>query len=193
MTTTPSGGIALPPPRTPGRYRVALVCLGNICRSPMADVVLSERLAGAGLAERVEVTSSGTGGWHVGHPMDERAAATLTRAGYDATRHRARQFAADWLEDRDLVLAMDAANLAHVRAAGAAAPDGRVRLFRDFDPVAPGGDVPDPYYGGDAGFEEVLAMVERTADALVTALATAVGTAVGALPPEQDAPGSRTS
>ncbi len=88
----------------------------------------------AGLAERVEVTSSGTGDWHVGHPMDERAAATLTRAGYDATRHRARQFAADWLEDRDLVLAMDAANLADVRAAGPATPDGRVRLFRDFDP-----------------------------------------------------------
>jgi protein-tyrosine phosphatase len=165
----------VPAPRFPGRYRVALVCLGNICRSPMADVVLSARLADAGLAERVEVTSSGTGDWHVGHPMDERAAATLTRAGYDATRHRARQFAADWLEDRDLVLAMDTANLADVRAAGPATPDGRVRLFRDFDPVGPGGDVPDPYYGGDAGFEEVLAMVERTADTLVTALATALG------------------
>ena len=135
----------------------------------MADVVLSARLAEAGLADRVEVTSSGTGDWHVGHPMDERAAATLTAAGYDATRHRARQFAADWLDDRDLVLAMDAANLADVRAAGPATADGRVRLFRDFDPVEPGGDVPDPYYGGDAGFEEVLAMVERTADALVAA------------------------
>ena len=165
----------VPAPRFPGRYRVALVCLGNICRSPRADVVLSARLADAGLAERVEVTSSGTGDWHVGHPMDERAAATLTRAGYDATRHRAQQFAADWLEDRDLVLAMDTANLADVRAAGPATPDGRVRLFRDFDPVGPGGDVPDPYYGGDAGFEEVLAMVERTADTLVTALATALG------------------
>jgi protein-tyrosine phosphatase len=155
----------------------------------MADVVLSERLEAAGLSERVEVTSAGTGDWHVGHPMDERAAATLTAAGYDPSRHRARQFAADWLADRDLVLAMDAANLAEVRAAGPAgerpvAAD-RVRLFRDFDPVEPGGEVPDPYYGGDAGFEEVLTMVERTADALVAAL--------HALPPQGDPAGSRTS
>jgi len=160
----------LPTPRTPGRYRIALVCLGNICRSPMADVVLTARLDRAGLAGHVEVTSAGTGGWHVGKPMDPRAAATLTTAGYDASRHRARQFAAAWLDDRDLVLAMDASNLADVRAAGAGVDEGRVRLFRDFDPVGPGGEVPDPYYGGDAGFEEVLAMVERTADALVTAL-----------------------
>jgi protein-tyrosine phosphatase len=187
MTATPDDRPRLPAPRTPGRYRVALVCLGNICRSPMADVVLSERLAAAGLAERVEVTSAGTGGWHVGHPMDERAAATLTAAGYDASRHRARQLTPDWLDDRDLLLAMDTANLADVRAAGPGAGD-RVRLFRDFDPVGPGGEVPDPYYGGDAGFEEVLAMVERTVDALVAALH-----ALPDLPAQGDAPGSRTS
>ncbi len=80
----------LPPARRPGRYHLAVVCLGNICRSPMADVVLAERLADAGLNDRVSVGSSGTGGWHVGDPMDRRAAATLTAAGYDATRHRAR-------------------------------------------------------------------------------------------------------
>jgi protein-tyrosine phosphatase len=176
--TPPRPGAAptgVPAPRTPGRYRIALVCLGNICRSPMADVVLTSRLERAGLADRVEVTSAGTGGWHVGQPMDERAAATLTTAGYDASRHRARQFAASWLDDRDLVLAMDASNLADVRAAGASPDAGRVRLFRDFDPVDPGGEVPDPYYGEDAGFEEVLAMVERTADTLVTALGALPG------------------
>jgi protein-tyrosine phosphatase len=185
--------MGLPAPRTPGRYRIALVCLGNICRSPMADVVLTTRLARAGLADRVEVTSSGTGGWHVGQPMDERAGATLTGAGYDASRHRAQQFAASWLDDRDLVLAMDASNLADVRAARAGADDGpdegRVRLFRDFDPVDPGSEVPDPYYGGDAGFEEVLAMVERTADALVAALRAALP-APGTRP---DVPGSQPS
>ena len=168
----------LPRPRTPGRYRVALVCLGNICRSPMADVVLSARLAAAGLADRVEVTSAGTGDWHVGHSMDGRAAATLTAAGYDASRHRARQFAADWLDDRDLVLAMDAANLADVRAAGPEDRPGagdRVRLFRDFDPVGPGGEVPDPYYGGDAGFEEGLEKVDRTSAALVAAIQRELG------------------
>ncbi len=155
----------LPPPRTPGRYRIALVCLGNICRSPTAHVVLEQRLAEAGLADRVEVASSGTGGWHVGNPMDERAAATLTSAGYDPTRHRARQFDATWPGTYDLVLVMDQNNLADV---GGRTP--RTGLFRDLDPVDPGGEVPDPYYGGADGFEEVLAMVERTSDAIVRAL-----------------------
>jgi protein-tyrosine phosphatase len=156
---------ATPEPRRPGTYRVVLVCLGNICRSPMAHVVLEERLADAGLADRVEVTSSGTGGWHVGDPMDRRAAATLTAAGYDASRHRARQWAETDADDADLVLAMDQQNLADLGG-----PSERVRLFRDFDPLEPGSDVPDPYYGGDSGFEEVLAMVERTAAALVAEL-----------------------
>lgn len=168
----------LPPARTPGRYSVALVCLGNICRSPMADVVLQHRLAEAGLDDRVRVASSGTGDWHIGHPMDRRAAATLTTAGYDATRHRAQQFGRSWLDEHDLVLAMDAQNLSDVLA-GAGPDNGphhgpheeRVRLYRDFDPREPGGDVPDPYYGGDSGFEEVLDMVERTSTALVAALA----------------------
>ncbi|MCW2792006.1 MAG: low molecular weight phosphotyrosine protein phosphatase [Nocardioides sp.] len=159
----------LPPPRTEGRYRIALVCLGNICRSPMADVVLSARVAQAGLADRVDVRSSGTGDWHVGHPMDERAAATLTAAGYDASRHRAQQFDRGWLDD-DLVLVMDESNLRDVVSTASTTEGARVRLFRDFDPVDPGGEVPDPYYGGASGFEEVLAMVERTAAALVAAL-----------------------
>ncbi len=161
----------LPAPRQPGSYRIALVCLGNICRSPMAHVVLAARLAEAGLDDRVEVTSSGTAGWHVGRPMDERAAATLTAAGYDATRHRARQFDPARLDQLDLVLAMDAANLAElVGDSGRGPGNGRVRLFRDFDPDDPGGEVPDPYYGGVSGFEEVLAMVERTTAVIVAGL-----------------------
>lgn len=155
----------LPPPRTPGHYSVALVCLGNICRSPMADVVLTERVDEAGLAARVTVVSSGTGDWHVGQPMDDRAAATLAAAGYDPSRHRARQWTSTWADEHDLVLAMDGANLAEVGTQGE-----RVRLFRDFDPVDPGGEVPDPYYGGDDGFEEVLTMVERTCATLVELL-----------------------
>ena len=159
---------ALPPQRAEGPYRIALVCLGNICRSPMAHVVLESRLDDAGLGDVVEVTSSGTGGWHVGNPMDPRAAATLSRAGYDATRHRARQYDASWAERNDLVLAMDHDNLDNLEDLGGVSP--RVMLFRAFDPVDPGGDVPDPYYGGPDGFEEVLAMVERTASAIVDAL-----------------------
>jgi protein-tyrosine phosphatase len=149
---------------------VALVCLGNICRSPMADVVLSARVDEAGLSGRVTVNSCGTGDWHRGDPMDRRAAATLSSHGYDPSSHRARHFSADWLDAHDLVLAMDEDNLAVVRAATTPEHDGRVRLFRDFDPVGSGGEVPDPYYGGDAGFEEVLEMVERTSTALVSAL-----------------------
>lgn len=163
----------LPGPTRPAGtpYRVAVICLGNICRSPMADVVLNDRLERAGLQDRVEVVSAGTGGWHVGGPMDRRAAAVLTTHGYDASRHRAQQFGPDWFDHMDLVLAMDTDNYADITAQG---PHGTVRMFRDFDPLVTGPDddrdVPDPYYGGDEGFDRVLAMVERTSDALVEAL-----------------------
>jgi len=150
----------IPPARTPGQYAVALVCLGNICRSPMADVVLQRRVEGTG----VEVRSAGTGDWHVGQPMDRRAAGTLARHGYDPSRHRAQQVGPDWLDRFDLVLAMDESNL---RDLGGGTD--RVRLFRDFDPAGTG-EVPDPYYGGEEGFEEVLTMVERTADVLADEL-----------------------
>jgi protein-tyrosine phosphatase len=173
-STTPSQRPQIPAPRRPGSpYRIALVCLGNICRSPMADVVLNQRLAAAGLSTEVEVVSSGTGDWHVGNPMDRRAAAVLTSHGYDASRHRAQQFTADWFADHDLVLAMDRDNVRDVLAYGDHLDDPeRLRLFREFDPRAQDGDVevPDPYYGGDDGFSTVLAMVERTCDGIVTAL-----------------------
>ncbi|WP_313406684.1 low molecular weight protein-tyrosine-phosphatase [Aeromicrobium sp.] len=153
--------------------RVALVCLGNICRSPMADVVLEHQLADAGLTD-IQVSSSGTGDWHVGQPMDERAAAKLTAAGYDATRHRARTFTAEWFDQQDLILTMDASNHADVLAL---APDdeqrAKVRMYRSFDPEAgsPEDEVPDPWYGGPEGFDDVLEMVERTSREIVRYLA----------------------
>jgi protein-tyrosine phosphatase len=139
----------------------------------MADVVLTQRVDDAGLAGRVTVSSCGTGDWHIGQPMDERAAATLRASDYDPSAHRAQQFSPSWLATNDLVLAMDAGNLADVRRVTASFEDvdpQRVRLFGDFDPVDPGSEVPDPYYGGPQGFEEVLAMVERTCAVLVAAL-----------------------
>jgi protein-tyrosine phosphatase len=157
--------MTLPPQHGPGSYRIAVVCLGNICRSPMAHVVLAARVVDAGLD--VTVDSFGTGDWHIGRPMDSRAAATLTAEGYDASRHRAAQFTSALVDDFDLVLAMDSDNLADLRALGV---DERLRRFRDFDPAGPG-DVPDPYFGGPDRFGEVLAMVERTSDALVGELA----------------------
>lgn len=166
--------MTLPPP-SGSPYRIGFVCLGNICRSPMAAVVLGHLVNRAGLAGRVEVSSCGTGDWHVGGTMDHRAAAQLLAQGYDPSRHRAQQFDASWLE-RDLLLAMDASNLADITGVGER--DGRVRLFRSFDPLVPTDaptedlDVPDPYYGGDEGFAEVFAMVERTCRAILHELET---------------------
>ena len=152
-------------------YRIAVVCLGNICRSPMAGAVLEDRIRRAGLDDRVEVVSAGTGDWHIGNPMDRRAAAALAAAGLDPSGHRAQQFEATWFDSFDLVLAMDAANRDDLAALGAEVgvnPE-RVRMFRDFDPLADDTDreVPDPYYGGDEGFDTVLRIVQRTADHLV--------------------------
>lgn len=153
--------------------RVEVTCLGNICRSPMAHVVLEQRLADAGLADDVVVTSSGTGGWHEGEPMDERAATALSAAGYDPTRHRARTFTTDTYAEADLMLAMDARNHADMTELAPTVADAeRVRMFRSFDPeAAPGDDeVEDPWYGGAEGFQQVLTMVERTSDAIVAAV-----------------------
>lgn len=153
--------------------RIEITCLGNICRSPMAHVVLEQRLADAGLADDVQVTSSGTGGWHEGEPMDPRAAKALGAAGYDASRHRARTFTTDTYAEVDLMLAMDARNHADMSDLAPTVADAeRVRMFRSFDPdAAPGDDeVEDPWYGGAEGFQQVLAMVERTSDAIVAAV-----------------------
>src|SRR5215469_7061664 len=99
----------LPPPRdASGPYRVCFVCLGNICRSPMAEVVARAQLAEAGLAGRVVVDSAGTGDWHVGARMHQGASGQLAKRGFDGSAHRARQFHGSWLAERDLVLAMDA-------------------------------------------------------------------------------------
>jgi protein-tyrosine phosphatase len=163
--------MSLPSPRPsagPGDpYRIRVVCLGNICRSPIAHVVLQDRLEAAGLADRVTVTSAGTGDWHVGQPMDPRSADTLAAAGYDPSRHRGSQFTAADAGTDDLVLAMDARNREDLEALGVGP---QLRMFRDFDPEGPG-DLPDPYTGGQAGFDRALAVAERTADALVAELA----------------------
>lgn len=150
-------------------YRIALVCLGNICRSPTADVVLNRMITDAGLAGEVEVSSSGTGDWHLGEPMDRRSAEVLREAGYDPDRHRARHFDSSWY-DHDLILVMDSANRRDVLAELPGDRHDRVRMFRDYDPEAPGADLPDPWYGGRQGFLEVLEIVERTAANLVTHL-----------------------
>ena len=133
---------------------VEVVCTGNICRSPIGEVVLRTKLAEAGIDD-VVVTSSGTDGWHQGDPMDHRAAAVLARNGYDGSAHRARRF--EGFTDHHLVLAMDSGHLAILRKRGGRDLVVPVELFAE-------ADVPDPYYGDEAGFDEVLAQIEKAAD-----------------------------
>jgi protein-tyrosine phosphatase len=152
--------------------RVVVVCLGNICRSPMGEAVLRRQVEAAGLDGRVLVESAGTGSWHVGGPADERAAATLARNGYP-TAHTARQFDAADFARFDLVLAADRSNLHDLldlarRADDPRAAAAKVHLLRSFDPDAPeGAEVPDPYYGGERGFDDVLDMLESAAHGVV--------------------------
>jgi protein-tyrosine phosphatase len=141
---------------------VCFVCLGNICRSPTAKGVMQRLVTDAGLADAIAVDSAGTGGWHVGESPDARSVATAQRRGF-ALDHRAWQFTARDFARFDLVLAMDADNC---RALHAMAPDAetraKVRLLRSFDPTAPAGaEVPDPYYGGQRGFDDVVDICER--------------------------------
>lgn len=130
--------------------RITTVCLGNICRSPIAAAVLADELSDLD----VEVDSAGTGGWHVGSNADRRALAALGRAGYDLD-HVARQASPTLLADSHLVLAMDTENLRDLRRMGV-----RAELIRSFDPAADDADVPDPYYGDADGFDEVVVMIQ---------------------------------
>ena len=140
-------------------YRVLFVCLGNICRSPMAHGVFCAKADAAGLT--VAVDSAGTGGWHAGNPPDPRACTTAAERGYDIADLRARQVRRADFAEFDLIVAMDRSNLRaleEMRPAGARA---RLRLFRHPQTA----DVPDPYY--DGGFAQVLNMIKRGADALI--------------------------
>jgi protein-tyrosine phosphatase len=174
----PSLSVPLPAPRDPGRpYRVCLVCLGNICRSPMAETVLRASLAAAGLGDTVAVDSAGTGDWHIGQPMYPQAQAALGQRGYDGSAHRARQFGPGWLTDRDLVLAMDAANLADLRRMAGAADRDRIRLFGEVGGLSgtDGAEIPDPYGGNDADFGHVLDLLGTAAPVVAARLARLLG------------------
>jgi protein-tyrosine phosphatase len=139
-----------------------VVCTGNICRSPMAEIVLRERFAAAGLADRVVVDSTGISDEERGNPVDRRARAVLTAHGYPAgDGHRARQVRR--ADERDLVLAMTDAHARALRRL-----DLEPVLFRSFDPAATGDlDVADPWYGGPQDFEDCLAQIEAAADGIV--------------------------
>ena len=158
-----------------GTFRICLVCLGNICRSPMATAVLRQRLQDAGLSDAVTVESAGTGAWHVGSSADPRTLLALRSRGLNADDHRARQFTRARFADYDLILALDRDNLAelHLLAPDDASRD-KLQMLRAYDPLALASgdlDVHDPYYGGDNGFARALDEIEPAVDGLVRALA----------------------
>lgn len=149
--------------------KILFVCMGNICRSPTADGVFRHRLAAEGLDDRVSVDSAGTHGWHVGNPPDPRSVSAARSRGIDISDVRSRKVRPADFTEFDYVLAMDQDNLddmGHSAAQGTA----RVRLFLEFAPHLDETDVPDPYYGGDHGFDHVLDLVEAASDGLIAHL-----------------------
>jgi protein-tyrosine phosphatase len=146
---------------------VLFVCLGNICRSPTAEGVFRHLCEGERLAGRIAIDSAGTGSWHVGDPPDRRAQAAARRRGIDMSAQRARQVQRADFQRFDYVLAMDRSNLEDLRDL---CPDdfaGHLGLFLDFAPEASERDVPDPYYGGADGFDEVLDLIETASRGLL--------------------------
>jgi low molecular weight protein-tyrosine phosphatase len=150
--------------------RVLLVCLGNICRSPMAEGMLRARIEASALAGRVVVDSAGTGAWHVGRPPDPRAIATAARHGVDISGLRARQLARGDFDRYDWLLCADASNLRDVRARGPAEAHSRCALLLEWAGLAAAADVPDPYSGAVEQFEAVWSLLDRAALGVMTRL-----------------------
>lgn len=148
--------------------RLQFVCLGNICRSPLAKAVFRDKVEEAGLEEQFEIASSGTSHYHVGEKADRRMRKTAERHGVSLEEHRASQFGAEDLEAYDHVFAMDKSNLKDILHLDEEDEyGGKVRLFREFDPEPDDYQVPDPYHGGRQGFENVYDIVERTSEMLL--------------------------
>ena len=151
------------------KYRVLFVCLGNICRSPMAHGVFRAKLAKAGLLGKVEIDSAGIGGWHVGNSPDERAQEHSERRGYDLSDLRARKVTRDDFTTFDRIIGMDDDNLHDLNALSGPENAEKVSLFMSYAPHI-GGAIPDPYYGGDEGFTHALDLIEAASDGLIEAI-----------------------
>ena len=148
-------------------YAILFVCMGNICRSPTADGVLRAKLKLLGLDKSVQVDSAGTHNHHPNSPPDDRSQKHAARRGYDLCALRARQIVDADFEHFDLILAMDWDNLALVQGLCPPQHHGKVRRLTEFCQQFDSPVVPDPYYGGDAGFEQVLDLVEDACDGLI--------------------------
>ena len=144
---------------------ILFLCLGNICRSPLAEAAARVAFANAGISATLD--SAGTGDWHVGRPPDRRAQAEARRRGTDISDLRGRQLAAEDFYRFDLILAADANNLREARALAPSDATARLRLMLDLVPGRRGESVTDPHYGADDGFAETWADVSAVAAALV--------------------------
>ncbi len=156
-----------PSENTAATIRVMFVCLGNICRSPTAHGVFQGLVIQRGLQDKIEVASSGTGDWHIGHAPDKRASLEAKRRGYDLSTLRAQQIVEDDFHNFDYLLAMDKTNLADLQAMRPPGARAKLALFLDYSPADAEQEVPDPYYGGDAGFAHVFNLVERASEGLL--------------------------
>ncbi|WP_298876906.1 low molecular weight protein-tyrosine-phosphatase [uncultured Microbacterium sp.] len=159
-------------------FRVVFVCSGNICRSPMADVVFRRIAETSGLSARISSSSAGTGDWHVGERADHRTLHALERLGYNGSAHRARQFQFADFDRNDLVVALDRSHERVLRGWARSDDDAdKIALLQSFLPDAETLDVPDPYYAGPPMFDEVLGMIERASRALFRQLEPAIRSA----------------
>lgn len=149
------------------KISVLFVCMGNICRSPTAEGVFRDKLKQSGLADHVEIDSAGTHDYHIGRPPDGRAQDAAGMRGYDLSDLRGRQVNARDFEAFDFILAMDKDNLALLHQQCPPHLQHKLRRLLSFSQHFPNLDVPDPYYGGQSGFDQVLDMVEDAAEGLI--------------------------
>jgi protein-tyrosine phosphatase len=177
-TASRARGLVIPPkPLGAHPYRIAFVCTGNICRSPMAEVITrslatsTKLVDGSALADHLEVRSAGTGPWHEGEPMHPLAQVSLARGGFPDHRHAAHQIVSADLGGIDLMVALDRRHQQTLRSLGA--DPARLALLRAFDPAAgAAADVPDPYYGDDAVFDDCRDMIAAGCAGLIASLAS---------------------